>query len=94
MIDDILKYKRLDGVAKALAGIAAVAFPDGRQRMIAWPGDIRTLVIWGRHDSIIPATHAANAEGAKVVIIEGAGHMVQMEEAGKVNALIADHVAG
>ncbi len=94
MIDDILKYKRLDGVSKALASIAASAFPDGRQRAVAWPADIRTLVVWGRHDSIIPAAHAANAEGAKVAIIEGAGHMVQMEEAGKVNALISDHVAG
>ena len=27
-------------------------------------------------------------------IIEGAGHMVQMEQAGKVNALIKAHIAG
>ena len=53
-----------------------------------------TLVIWGKEDRIMPAAHAANAKGARVEIIEGAGHMVQMEQAGKVNALIRDHVAG
>ena len=51
-------------------------------------------MIWGRHDNIIPAAHSANAGGARAEIIDGAGHMVQMEEAGKVNALIREHVAG
>ena len=46
------------------------------------------LVIWGRGDRIIPFSHAAAATGAKAEIIDGAGHMVQMEQAGKVNALI------
>ncbi|MDP9138535.1 MAG: acetoin dehydrogenase dihydrolipoyllysine-residue acetyltransferase subunit [Pseudomonadota bacterium] len=94
MIDDILKYKRLDGVSAALATVAAGAVPGGRQRSIPWPAGMRTLVIWGRHDNIVPASHAANAAGARVEIIDGAGHMVQMEDAGKVNALIREHAAG
>jgi pyruvate dehydrogenase E2 component (dihydrolipoamide acetyltransferase) len=92
MIEDILRYKRLDGVRAALEAVAQAAFPDGRQRFVRWPGGVRTLVIWGGGDRIIPASHAARAAGARVEVIEGAGHMVQMEEASKVNGLIRDHI--
>lgn len=50
------------------------------------------LVIWGEDDKIIPAGHAGNVEGADVWVLEGAGHMVQMEKAGQVNALILEHI--
>ncbi len=33
MIDDVLKYKRLDGAAQALERIAAACFPGGRQAL-------------------------------------------------------------
>jgi pyruvate dehydrogenase E2 component (dihydrolipoamide acetyltransferase) len=94
MADDILKYKRLDGVAAALRAIADGVFPGGRQQAVFTPGPVRTLVIWGRGDAIVPASHAANADSARVEIIDGAGHMVQMEQANRVNALIREHIAG
>ena len=53
-----------------------------------------TLIIWGKEDQIIPAAHAANLPGAKVHVIEGAGHMVFMEKASDVNNLIKAHIAG
>ena len=50
------------------------------------------LVIWGDADRVIPASHAQFAPaGAAVVVIEGAGHMVQMEKASEVNALLQQH---
>jgi pyruvate dehydrogenase E2 component (dihydrolipoamide acetyltransferase) len=49
-------------------------------------------VIWGKEDRIIPSTHAATASGAQIEVIDGAGHMVQMEQSGKVNALIRAHI--
>ena len=53
----------------------------------------RTLVIWGEHDRIIPAAHAKHAPaGAAVHVLPGAGHMVMMEKAGEVNALVLAHV--
>ncbi|CAN5357145.1 acetoin dehydrogenase dihydrolipoyllysine-residue acetyltransferase subunit [soil metagenome] len=94
MIDDILKYKRLDGVAGALTALAEGVFPGGRQKTILNPGDVPTLVLWGKEDKIVPAAHAANAKGAKVETLEGAGHMVQMEQANKVNASIKSHIGG
>jgi pyruvate dehydrogenase E2 component (dihydrolipoamide acetyltransferase) len=46
-------------------------------------------VIWGDQDRIIPIAHAAEiADSVRVEIIEGAGHMVQMEAASEVNGLI------
>ena len=94
LIDDILKYKRLDGVDAGLKSLAQGVFPSGQQKARLSPGDDPTLVIWGSEDKIIPAGHAANAKGAKVETIAGAGHMAQMEQANKVNAFIKSHIAG
>jgi pyruvate dehydrogenase E2 component (dihydrolipoamide acetyltransferase) len=99
MLENLLKYKRLDGVAGVLTALGASLFADGRQR--AQPGrrltetGKRVLVVWGAQDRIIPAQHAANAPlGATVRVIEGAGHMVQMEKAADVNTLLRQHLAG
>jgi pyruvate dehydrogenase E2 component (dihydrolipoamide acetyltransferase) len=94
LVDDLLKYKRLDGVDQALRGLAASIFPQGRQAAKLDLAGIPALVIWGSEDKIIPASHASSAKGAKVEVIAGAGHMVQMEQAGKVNALIKAHIGG
>ena len=50
------------------------------------------LVIWGEDDRVIPAAHANALEGAKTVIISGAGHMAQMEKASRVNELVLAHL--
>jgi pyruvate dehydrogenase E2 component (dihydrolipoyllysine-residue acetyltransferase) len=92
LVDDLLKYKRLDGVDQALRGVADSVFAGGRQVARLDPGGVPALVIWGKEDRIIPSSHATAASGAKVEIIDGAGHMVQMEQAGKVNALIKAHI--
>jgi pyruvate dehydrogenase E2 component (dihydrolipoamide acetyltransferase) len=99
MLDGLLKYKRLDGITEALTALAAGLFGGGRQR--AQPGrrlgetGKRVLVVWGAEDRIVPAQHAANAPtSATVKVIDGAGHMVQMEKAGEVNSLLARHIAG
>ncbi len=99
MLDDLLKYKRLDGVPQALAQLGATLFGGGRQvaqpvAQLAGRG-VPMTVVWGREDRIIPATHAASAPaGARVQVLEGAGHMVMMEKAGEVNALILTQVKG
>ncbi len=99
LVDDVLKYKRLDGVAALLHTLADGVFPRGEQA--EQPGrrlDGVTpplLLIWGREDRIVPAAHAAHApKGAKVEVLDGAGHMVQMEKAGEVNKLLKAQVAG
>ncbi len=98
MVDDLLKYKRIDGVSEALGALAESLFAGGTQQnllagQIAELG-LPTLVIWGKEDRVIPAAHAQNAGAARVEQIDCAGHMVQMEQASRVNELILEHVLG
>ncbi len=98
MVDDLLKYKRIDGVAEALQALAASLFAGGTQHnllagQIAELG-IPILVIWGTEDRVIPAAHAQNAGAARIEQLEDAGHMVQMEQASRVNELILEQVLG
>jgi pyruvate dehydrogenase E2 component (dihydrolipoamide acetyltransferase) len=99
MVDDVLKYKRLDGVAELLNSLSGGLFKDGSQQ--AQPGlELATvgkpvLVLWGKDDQIVPAAHAAMAPpGATVEIFDGVGHMAQMERASDVNRLITRHIGG
>lgn len=94
MVDDLLKYKRLDGVDGALRAIAAAMFANGVQATVMDGGaGVPTLVVWGEQDRVIPAAHAtALGSAARVAVIPNAGHMVQMEAAGKVNALLKEHI--
>ena len=98
MINEVLKYKRLEGVEEALRTIEGATFAGGKQSgtLIApLKGlDVPIQVIWGAQDRIIPVAHA-NALGDKtpVHVIEGAGHMVHMEAAAEVNRLIGNFVA-
>jgi pyruvate dehydrogenase E2 component (dihydrolipoamide acetyltransferase) len=97
MIDDVLKYKRLDGVGLLLSALGEGLFAAGQQK--EQPGlklgaaGARTLLIWGRDDKVVSPAHAANAPaGAKVEVLDGAGHMVQMERANDVNRLILGRI--
>ncbi|SMH47929.1 acetoin dehydrogenase dihydrolipoyllysine-residue acetyltransferase subunit [Azospirillum agricola] len=97
LVDDLLKYKRLDGVDAALRALSAALFADGAQAEILADAvaatGLPTLVVWGEQDRVIPAAHAtALGGGARSVVIPNAGHMVQMEAAGKVNALLKEHI--
>ncbi len=99
MIEDVLKFKRLDGVEAALSRIIADAFAGGQQAAQAKPRlselTVPVQVIWGRQDRIIPAGHADGLPGrVKVHVFDDAGHMVHMEKAAEVNDLIKALVGG
>ena len=93
MVEDVLRYKRLDGVSAALAKIAEVWFGGGWQSLDL-TGRIADLavpvqLIWGREDRIIPVAHVgALATRLPVHILDAVGHLPHMEKAGEVNRLI------
>jgi pyruvate dehydrogenase E2 component (dihydrolipoamide acetyltransferase) len=95
LIEGLLRFKRLDGVAAALAAIRIAMADGGRQRVSLLP-DLARLrapitVIWGAADQIIPATHASGLPSSVAVrVIDGAGHMVHMERAKEVNAILGN----
>lgn len=86
MLEDMLKFKRLEGVDTALRQLAG-ALAEGnvqRHNLRAVVAQQPSLVIWGAEDAIIPATHANDLQ-AEVEILPGQGHMVQMEAAEQIN---------
>ncbi|MFI4948417.1 MAG: acetoin dehydrogenase dihydrolipoyllysine-residue acetyltransferase subunit [Alphaproteobacteria bacterium] len=94
MVEEVLRYKRLDGVAAALATIAEEWFPGGVQRVgnavLAANLGVPVQLIWGRDDRIIPLAHAEALAGTVPVhIIADCGHLAHMEKSGEVNRLIA-----
>jgi pyruvate dehydrogenase E2 component (dihydrolipoamide acetyltransferase) len=93
LVDDTLKYKRLDGVEAALRTIASQLCPSDRQAVILREQisqlSIPVLVLWGSEDRILPGSHALNLpQQVRTEVLPGQGHMVHMEAASKVNTAI------
>ncbi len=98
MVEDLLRYKRLDGVLPALRAIAEGVFPGGAQglvladRLAAVGVPVQT--VWGEADRIIPVAHAEAVPAGRRTVIAGAGHMVHIERPAEVNRLIEAIIAG
>jgi pyruvate dehydrogenase E2 component (dihydrolipoamide acetyltransferase) len=93
LVNDVIRFKRLDGVDEALRKTADKLFPGGRQADVPDVSGVGVpmLVVWGREDEVIPVSHSENApENARVEVLEETGHMPQMEAAGQVNRLIGE----
>lgn len=93
MLEDVLKFKRIDGVETALRTIVSANFDDGSQtidlRGALGSLSIPVAVIWGEADQIIPARQAEGLPAEiPVEIIPNAGHIPQMEASAKINDLV------
>ena len=101
VVDDLLAYKRLDGVDAALRtllGTLLVADADAQRidttaAIAALRDAVPVTVIWGGADRIIPAAQAESVAGATRHVIDGAGHMPHMERPAQVQAAIEDAIA-
>jgi pyruvate dehydrogenase E2 component (dihydrolipoamide acetyltransferase) len=97
MVEDVLKFKRLDGATEALRRIADSIAANGRQlisvrdRLAAL--SIPIQVIWGDQDRILPVQHCQGlAERIEVMRFADAGHLPHMEKAAEVNAALRKFV--
>ena len=93
MVEDVLKYKRLDGVDLALRTVAAQFFPGGQQAVVLRDDlsqlSMPVMAIWGADDQILPSFHARDLpKNVRTEILPGCGHMVQMEAATTFNRLL------
>lgn len=85
-------------VARSLGTLRGVR-PRWRRELLARVAALRipTLVIWGEHDRVLPATHIAAAAGAlphaEVHLLPRTGHMPQIERADAVARLLRSFVA-
>ena len=93
LLEDLLKFKRIDGVQESLLKIRNDFIQDGLQvnqwRDVLENESLKTLAIWGDNDQILPSNHTSELPThVQVQVLEGYGHMVQMEAAMEVNRLI------
>jgi pyruvate dehydrogenase E2 component (dihydrolipoamide acetyltransferase) len=85
LIDDLLKYKRLDGVDQALRSLVA-NLVEGDKSAVDVTAELRSfsgpvVAVWGREDNIVPAANASRlGADATVHVVDGAGHMAHMEK--------------
>ena len=101
LVNDILNYKRIDGVEATLNALSETLISAGEQTFLTdniVASGIPVLVIWGKQDMIIPVSHAQNYSAAggscvEVEIFDSAGHMVQMEKAYDVNRSLLNFLA-
>jgi pyruvate dehydrogenase E2 component (dihydrolipoamide acetyltransferase) len=87
LVDDLLKYKRLDGVDKALSALLGTLLTeddtqaiDGRELLAGL--DVPVTILWGASDRILPVPDGVDLERVE------AGHMAHMEAANEVVRLI------
>jgi pyruvate dehydrogenase E2 component (dihydrolipoamide acetyltransferase) len=85
LADDLLRYKRLDGVDKALSALLGTLLDGDRQaidtRALLEGVDVPVTVVWGGADRILPPPDEV---GERVE----AGHMLHMEAANDVVRLL------
>ena len=96
LVDDVVKYKRLDGVAASLQAALGVLLTEEDTQAIDTPGTLAELdgvpvtVVWGAADQVLPAPSDASVlgDGVELVIASAAGHMAHMEAAQTVLEVI------
>ncbi|EHR53370.1 putative hydrolase or acyltransferase of alpha/beta superfamily [Saccharomonospora marina XMU15] len=90
LADDLLRYKRLDGVGRALETLLGTLLDGDAQGIDAAPLLSRVqapvATVWGREDAVLPVSNAAGL--AEVTVVGGAGHLVHLERPGEVVAVI------
>jgi pyruvate dehydrogenase E2 component (dihydrolipoamide acetyltransferase) len=97
MVEDLMRFKRLDGAEEALAllrdrMVEGSDFRALQNRLSELPA---VLVICGRNDRIVGVPDQAALPGNwRIAWVEDAGHMPHLERAAEVNALILDEING
>ena len=93
MVEDVLKFKRLDGAPEALKAVAAANFDGNAQRgsfrdRLADIG-VPVQIVWGEDDRILSASHADGLPASiKVTRLPGVGHIAHMEKSSEINNVI------
>jgi pyruvate dehydrogenase E2 component (dihydrolipoamide acetyltransferase) len=99
LADDLMKYKRLDGVPHALDTLLGTLLDGDR------PGiDVADLLdeigapvraVWGRADQVLPVGNAGALAGrADITYVDDAGHMVHMEQPSAVVSAVTKALKG
>ena len=99
LVDDLLAYKRLDGVDEALHVLLGTLLdgdaqaPDSAVPLATIGDAVPVSVVWGALDRVIPPAQAESVTGAVRYLVDEAGHMPHMERPGEVQAAIEETMA-
>ena len=104
LADDTVRSRALRGLAQTLARVPASTLDRMTAGMSAWSGSragdlatisVPTLVIVASEDLLTPGAEriAEAIPGAKLLVVESAGHAVALEAPEAVNEAIAAHLA-
>lgn len=97
MVEDLLRYKRLDGVTAALTALLGTLL-DGDRQAIDLREALRALpipvaIVWGTRDRILPAVDPDTLDPAwPVRLVDGAGHLVHLERPGAVRDVVVEAI--
>ena len=84
LADDLMKFKRIDGVDTALNTLVETLLDGDAQRLdVSGPlsgVSVPVAAVWGRQDAVLPVDNAAALGGTQVAYVDNAGHMVHMEQ--------------
>ena len=99
MMEEVFKFKRIDGVVDGLNTLIQANFAGGKQQCSLRDAlsnlSVPVTVIWGKDDQIIPVSHTNSLpDSVRLEIIEQSGHVPQMENAARVNEIIKATIAG
>ncbi|GBQ11561.1 acetoin dehydrogenase dihydrolipoyllysine-residue acetyltransferase subunit [Swaminathania salitolerans] len=89
MVEDMIRFKRLDGALHGLETLARTNF-DGTRQIHSLRGALagfegRTTLLWGEDDEILPVTATQGLSGNIACrILPETGHMPQLEQAEEV----------
>lgn len=92
MLDDLLRYKRLDGVPQALSRFAEIFLSDAAGDSLDTLGPLSqsVTVLRGDMDKIVQASIADDIVVTRSDILKGVGHMPHMEAIPEVVSAILD----
>ena len=99
LVEEVLRYKRTEGVPEALEALRDTLLEDGAQRQAVAERlaalEVPLLIVWGAEDEVIPSAQTASAPGsARVEVLEGVGHSPHVESPARLAALLGEHLAG
>lgn len=96
LVDDVLRYKRIDGVAAALEALLETMLDGDAQAIDAVAllrqADVPTVVVWGADDRILPVVAAAAEAVGTLRTVPGVGHMPHIEQPDAVVAAVTEAV--
>ena len=99
MLNEVLKFLRIDNVQTTLAKIQNEIIINGEQKnnLINEINSFKipVCVVWGKEDQIIPSNHhKVLNDNIKIIIEKDCGHMAHIEKPSVVNDAINFTIAG